>query len=219
MSVSTLMMRQQSHTAYEHMLGSILQHSSESDLCKALNADGFMDLESFVGLTAENLDLLRVPATDTDPEKPLHQSDKMLVLYFLKYMRHEASMGVAFDKAEDWTNLSSSAFGTFRIDLALNPITTSTSTSSTNTSAGNSTRPGYSPAAMFRKSIKRDQNLFPTLKDEKVNNNWHRSFEVQAGVQDVNDVLNPAYVPRTQEDKNLFAEKSLVAHWLPLMPW
>ena len=56
-------------------------------------------------------------------------------------------------------------------------------------------------------SIKRDQNLFSTLKDEKVNNNWHRSFEVQAGAQDVNDVLNPAYVPRTQEDKDLFAEK------------
>ena len=52
-------------------------------------------------------------------------------------------------------------------------------------------------------------SLFPTLKDEKYNDQWHRSFMTQARAQDVDKILDETYVPTTQE-KDLFAEQYAV---------
>ena len=60
---------------------------------------------------------------------------------------------------------------------------------------------------MFRRTIKKDPSLFPTLKDDKYHDVWHRSFNTQAVAQDVADVLNETYVPSTADDIALFAEK------------
>jgi hypothetical protein len=45
------------------------------------------------------------------------------------------------------------------------------------------------PNDMLRR-IKRDATLFPTLKDEKYNYSWHRSFGNQESAQDVSKVLD-----------------------------
>jgi hypothetical protein len=62
-------------------------------------------------------------------------------------------------------------------------------------------------AELFRQGIKKDPALFPTLKDEKFNDNWHRSFVNQARAQDVSQVLDASYVPNTDEETELFSEK------------
>ena len=49
--------------------------------------------------------------------------------------------------------------------------------------------------------------MFPQLKDEKYNDNWHRTFETQARAQDVHNVVNPNYKPMTQEEMDLFVEQ------------
>jgi hypothetical protein len=49
--------------------------------------------------------------------------------------------------------------------------------------------------------------LFPTLKDEKFNDNWHQSFVNQARAQDVSQVLDASYVPTTNEETELLSEK------------
>ena len=64
-----------------------------------------------------------------------------------------------------------------------------------------------SPAESFRRGIKREIAIFPTLKDEKLNDKWHRSMMTQARAQGVDDVLDLAFVPRSLEDRELFAEK------------
>jgi hypothetical protein len=60
---------------------------------------------------------------------------------------------------------------------------------------------------MFHHTIKKDPSLFPTLKDDKYHDVWHRSFNTQAVAQDVADVLDETYVPSTVDDMALFAEK------------
>jgi hypothetical protein len=64
-----------------------------------------------------------------------------------------------------------------------------------------------SPVDLFKRCIKRDPSVYPTLKDELFNDNWHRSFANQARVQDLSDVLNAAYVPTTSVENDLFQEK------------
>jgi hypothetical protein len=67
--------------------------------------------------------------------------------------------------------------------------------------------PSLSPAEMFKGDIKRNPSVYPTLKDELWNDNWHRSFANQARMQDVHDVLDEKYVPVTTAEKDLFEEK------------
>jgi hypothetical protein len=59
---------------------------------------------------------------------------------------------------------------------------------------------------MFKRGIKRDPAVYPTLKDELRNDNGHRSFANQARAQDVHEVLNENYVPSTPAEKDLFQE-------------
>ena len=54
----------------------------------------------------------------------------------------------------------------------------------------NFTAPRYSPAELFKKSIKKDPSLFPILKDDRYHDQWHRTFETQARAQDLAEVLD-----------------------------
>jgi hypothetical protein len=70
-----------------------------------------------------------------------------------------------------------------------------------------STTRTLSSVEIFRRGIKRDPTLYPTLKDEKFNDNWHRSFETQARAQGVSQVLDPNYRPTSHDEMELFDEQ------------
>jgi hypothetical protein len=63
------------------------------------------------------------------------------------------------------------------------------------------------PVNVFKRSIKRDFSAFPTLKDEKNNDQWHHTSITMAQAQDLSDVLNPQYVALTTVEHDLFWEK------------
>jgi hypothetical protein len=54
--------------------------------------------------------------------------------------------------------------------------------------------------------------LFPTLKDKKFNENWHRSFVNQARAQDVSEVIDHLYEPMDDHARELFREKQKYAY-------
>jgi hypothetical protein len=97
-------------------------------------------------------------------------------------------------------------FDEFRINpafIAKNVDTPTASTPTVKPSSSNS----FSPADIFRRGIKRDPTLFSVLKDEKFNDSWHRSFVNQARAQDVSEVLDSSYKPKTPTEVDLFTEK------------
>jgi hypothetical protein len=63
------------------------------------------------------------------------------------------------------------------------------------------------PVTDFKKWIKHDPTLFLYFKMEQQLVSWQQSTLAQARVQDVADVLDPAYAPSLPEDKLLFEEK------------
>ena len=65
----------------------------------------------------------------------------------------------------------------------------------------------FTPAETFKKSIKRDSKLFISFKDGKFWDNWRRNTLATARAQDVAEVLDPKYVPGTNDDIALFQEK------------
>jgi len=60
------------------------------------------------------------------------------------------------------------------------------------------------PLAEFKKGIKRDPSQFPTLSDFKEWDSFFRSFVIEAKAQGLNNVIDPKYRPRTDEEKSLF---------------
>jgi hypothetical protein len=61
--------------------------------------------------------------------------------------------------------------------------------------------------ADFKKGIKRDTNMFPSLKQDKQWDNWQRAIIAHARAQDLSDVLDPKFSPVGIEGSYLFAEK------------
>ena len=68
-------------------------------------------------------------------------------------------------------------------------------------------RNSQTPAETFKKSIKRNANLFPTFKDGMFWDNWKRSTLAIARAQDAEDVLNPDHSPATDPEIELFTKK------------
>jgi hypothetical protein len=75
------------------------------------------------------------------------------------------------------------------------------------TSTPTSSHTAPTPVDLFKRGIKRDPSVYPTLQDELWNDNWHHYFANQARAQDLSDVLNAAYVPTTSAEQDLFQEK------------
>ena len=57
------------------------------------------------------------------------------------------------------------------------------------------------------KGIKLDQSNFKVFKDKRQFKSWYCHLITTVATQDVKEVLDPDYVPSTQEEKNLFHEK------------
>jgi len=73
----------------------------------------------------------------------------------------------------------------------------------------NNSTSGHGPVSDFKKGIKRDQSLFPTLKDTKQWDRWQRGTLAQARAQGVSEILDPKFAPSASspEEVTLFEEK------------
>ena len=78
---------------------------------------------------------------------------------------------------------------------------TSTPTSPTPTGNNNST---LDIIRDFTRGIKRDQSLFPKLKDEAKWDSYNRNLSAQCRAQGVANILDAAYTPATPEETTLF---------------
>ena len=99
-----------------------------------------------------------------------------------------------------------------RVHATNNPVTASGNSSPASLSPlTQSTAPVATARVLtmnnLKKYIKRNQTLFPTLKDEKYQDSWHRSFVNQCRAQDLEEIINPNYVPQTVEEQEIFEWK------------
>jgi hypothetical protein len=105
---------------------------------------------------------------------------------------------------DQWTAITQDEFDQFRVNLkytrrfgtlsnltatAVPPATPSTSSATTPSLSSNTVQSALSPVDMFKRGIKRDPSVFPTLKDELLNDQWHHTFFHQARAQDVSNIL------------------------------
>ena len=99
-----------------------------------------------------------------------------------------------------------------RVHTRNNPVPASgTSSPTTASTSTQSTAPVVAAQTLtvsdLKKHIKHNQTLFPTLKDEKYQDSWHRSFVNQCRRQDLKEIINPNYRPQTVEEQEIFEWK------------
>ena len=201
--------RSKSKDAFNHVLDNVFDKGDSSILKKSLKADGIEDILSLVTMEEEGIKALKYNKSVSEKNLPIPKGDQGLIKCFIKFLSHCHESGNPI--GDDWMSITQEDFDLFRTSVSAMPMASPPPASSPSTSSTSSTSPSrasvYSPAQIFRRNIKRDPSLFQTLKDEKLNDNWHRSFVTQARSQDVMEVLNPGYKPTSQDDKELFDEK------------
>ncbi len=199
----------------EHVLSNVLEQEADSPLCMAFKKAQVQSMFDLLAFSHENIDDLDYDKSDTEKNVKLPMSTKNLVRVFLFFLKESPPI-----TNEECMAMTKEDFDLYRIDPSKifisgkstpspsPPAPSSSSTrSGTSSTASTSSTSRYTPAELFKRGIKRDPSLFPVLKDERFNDQWHRSFNTQAHAQDVQNVLNPKYKPTTPELIDLFKEQ------------
>ena len=198
--------RTEGKAVFDHIVDVVLDRYGSVDLKSALIHEGFVDVFHLLSMDDATIESLEyIDPNDAAKKLMIKKSDKGMLRTFKAFVNHRIDSGNPI-KDEDWLNLTVADFDAYRVDPAnlariVSNVTTPAPTKNNNVIGK------YSMVDLFRRGIKRDPSLFPTLKDEKYNDSWHRSFETQARAQDVFNVLDATYKPTTQDEKDLFVEQ------------
>jgi hypothetical protein len=224
--------RAQQRQAFNHVLDNVLERGDGSTLKTALVTSGFETMRDLMSITTDQIVNLgytytpeaTAPSGETEesvqeeePSSPVEvhtlPSDQNLIRLLRAFWRYRHAAG---SPIEDWNMVTQEEFDEFRTDPD-NDIETLEAARVAGTTSLRVTDPPRrapsprqpTPAEMFRRGIKRDQSLFPTLKDERFNDSWHRSFVNQSRAQGLTDVLSATYMPTGVEQIELFREQQL----------
>jgi hypothetical protein len=156
-----------------------MKHCNINSAFKKSQYEYITDLLQSNDLTIESLkyDITENNVTTT---QLLPKGDMGMIRLFIHYVHHHSNL---YDPiGNDWTTIMSDMLDEFRTNLtqiykynSVDTIYTHISTTPSPLSAGSSLL-SQSPVDLFRRGIKRDFNDFPTLKDEKNNDQWHHTF-------------------------------------------
>jgi hypothetical protein len=204
--------RSATKAAFTHIVDIILDNTNVTDALVHFDIDDIADILTLDDVAIEGL-------TNPDPDPNITQSDPLkrgeigLLRTFIHFVQYREEINDPIDNK--WTSIM---FNQFRCNVNyMRRFTTLTNlqhipieTNNPTPAPPASSVPKSSAPSLvdtFKRGIKRDPSVYATLKDELWNDNWHHSFANQARAQDVDEVLDPSYLPTTSEQYELFQEK------------
>jgi len=170
----------------------------DSPLIQALDEAGINEINDLLTLDPQLRDTLMYELKDSSV-KPLPIGYRNLLRVLKIFVDYSQDRGMPID---NWTTVTKQDFDNFRTScdgLALlekrNSFSVSTPTPIITPTPSMPAPKQKDLLSKFKKGIKQDALLFVILKDLKQWDLWHQSTIAQAHVQDVYDVLDPAYKP------------------------
>jgi hypothetical protein len=151
---------------------------------------------------------------------PLENGEIGLLKTFQAYIYYRDSINDAIDSYEKWLSITLEQFQRFRISKEWFSI--SENTGKLITAPSSNTSHSRDPTAEFKRGIKRDISMFPTLKQDKQWDVWQRAIFAQARAQDLIEVLTASYVPVIPANRSLFEENESICtpfsnvHYYPM---
>ena len=164
--------RKEAKDAFNHILDEVIGCSDESHLKTSLVFAGIRDIYDLATIDAETINQLTYP--DSNDKKiciDVSKGDKSLIRVFGDYIVYHLTNNTPID--DDWTEVTQADFDSFHIS---SDYQTQLRNGPKTPPPSNTARPSnpfppppkFSPADIFRRGIKHDSSLFPTLKDEKL---------------------------------------------------
>ena len=208
---------------FQYLMDEVLELDTDSPLVKAFRNDGIESIGGLLALSEQEIDDLTYDDNGTDRYVPKSQRSIVRILkawnFYLKQklLVNQVDWG---DKAV----INNDTFNHYRIGeydpdnprislssaiaqaaLSSNPV--APTSSATAPSIANPTGPvKRSAAADFRKAIKLDKSHYKELRDEAKWDEWKRATLATVSSHGCDNIVNPAYVPTTQDEYELFLE-------------
>ena len=198
------MTRAQNRAAFLHVLNTILDQDAQDPLALALADAAVSTITSLIMLPKSSIDALMFerPLEGSDPPATeriaLQIGNKNLIHWFTRWSYALFHLNTRFPLTHDeWLETKVDDFNEFRTSngTSMGPIPTT-----------------ETAATLFKKGIKRDASVYPTLKEQSHFNNWNRSVIAQARAHDISEVFDLNYSPTTAEDIELFTQKQSFAY-------
>ena len=204
MSTPKSLTRAQGIEIFEHVCAHILEVKVGSPLVLALKKAGITNIRDLMFCEPLSIERLSYVPAKSALAEPLNEGYKNLIIWFIRWVHHKVALnnGQRLTK-EQWYGLEQDEFDDYRMNhgkVTTTPTVMTTSTTKTT-----------DPVTEFKKGIKRDSSLYPTLKDQKHWNNWNRSVITQARAHDISEVFDTSYTPIPGEEA-LFEQKQIFAY-------
>ena len=217
---------QQSELAFDYVITELLNQKLDGPIALSLleYMGNTKDIQLVLDMSDNDIDDLHyftqqvdTSSTSSKDEKgditivkrDLPKGFKRLVKILVSFHKHLRAEGV--DIFFDWSNIDLESFTHYRQYTYDGNVTTPAparlAKPEPKVEDTKSTTHRYSQAEQFKKSIKRDIAHFTVLKDKKQFKSWHQNLLATAAAQDVEDVLDPTYIPSNDEEIELFIEK------------
>jgi hypothetical protein len=189
------------------ILTNILEDDDEDDgspgpiqlALRKAKVKSILDLNS---MSASTLETLSYDDHKTKDNIALEKGEVGILKTFRAFIFYRASIGEPFDSMQSWVDITLEDFQKFRVSKEWFNI--SENQKVLPASSGNNQT--QDAVANFKRGIKRDIGLFPTLKQDKQWDVWHGATLAQARAQDLMEILqDPLYLPVTSSDQALFA--------------
>ena len=190
-------------TPFDHILQVVMGQQRTSPLIAALTADGVSTVEDLMSAYTKD-EITQLTYVDGNGQtQPVSKGLKGLLHAFRSYV-YTTGASVSGD---EWFAFTKEDFDKYQISplfLAHHAdLGTSINLPNISTPQASHTR---DPLLDFKRGIKRDMTLFPTLKDDKQWYTWQRSLIAIARAQDVYEILEPGYTP-PPDQQLVFTEK------------
>ncbi len=215
--------REQSRQVMDHLVQDFLDRGNNDErFHKALQQQGAREeLESFLALRAEDIEDLKVPqqARVGTPATyiALNRGNKNLVRQLLAWLvslrRNNNNERLT---VEELLALQVGDFDDFRVDNvafdapanpAINPAVQGQAQNAHVQHVNHQLDPVRQELESFKRGVKRDPAVYPTLREDKMWDNWNRSLQAQARAHDVQEILDGDYVPVGDLAVQLFQQK------------
>ena len=129
----------------------------------------------------------------------LSKGDRGYLKMLLSFMRYKDMF--TYDDVENFDRREFDEYRTIIFDPSSEHQNQSTLTRSLPRSNHHS-----SEAELFRKSIKKDRTTYPTFKEDRQWDKWNRSVKAVARTHGCGIILDPSYIPESEEEIELFKE-------------
>ena len=195
----------------EHLVYNVLCVEENDPMDKMLKCKTCTICKPFdlLHMTYEEIKALTYPGGENEKEPtPINIDECAKIRQLQKYVNHLKQNSAS--NRIDYLSITEEDYDEFRSsnqgEILMPPTTSSTGRAVT---AATTTAPKqkYTPAENWERGIKRDPNLFPTIKRDADWKDFSDKMLLEAKAQLVDDILDSTYKPGTKDEKDLFILK------------